>query len=115
MEKRALKQSTINRALGFLNVLFFIVLAVCIIIVSNSFKDLVKAEERKAEFKELGIALADGSKYLTDEVRRYVQFGDKVYVDNYWKEVNETKSRDKAIERLEELDDVMDVYHNWDM
>ena len=50
MEKRALKQSTINRVLGFLNVLFFIILAVCIIVVSNSFKDLVKAEEGSVSF-----------------------------------------------------------------
>ena len=62
MEKRALKQSTINRALGFLNVLFFIVLAVCIIIVSDSFKDLVKAEERKGGLKVLDISHADVSK-----------------------------------------------------
>ena len=103
MEKRALKQSTINRVLGFLNVLFFIILAVCIAIISGSFNDLVKAEERKTEFKELGIALANGSDYLTDEVRRYVQFGDKVHFDNYWREVNETKSRDKAVIRLKEL------------
>ena len=103
MEKRALKQSTINRVLGFLNVLFFIILAVCIAIISGSFNDLVKAEERKAEFKELGIALANGSDYLTDEVRRYVQFGDRVHFDNYWREVNETKSIDKAVIRLKEL------------
>ena len=103
MEKRALKQSTINRVLGFLNVLFFIILAVCIAIISGSFNDLVKAEERKTEFKELGIALANGSDYLTDEVRRYVQFGDKVHFDNYWREVNETKSRDKVVIRLKEL------------
>ena len=103
MEKRALKQSTINRVLGFLNVLFFIILAVCIAIISGSFNDLVKAEERKAEFKELGIAIVNGSNYLTDEVRRYVQFGDKVHFDNYWREVNETKSRDKVVIRLKEL------------
>lgn len=103
MEKRALKQSTINRVLGFLNVLFFIILAVCIAIISGSFNDLVKADERKEEFKELGIALANGSDYLTDEVRRYVQFGDKVHFDNYWREVNETKSIDKAVIRLKEL------------
>ena len=103
MEKRALKQSTINRVLGFLNVLFFIILAICIAIISGSFNDLVKAEERKAEFKELGIAIVNGSNYLTDEVRRYVQFGDKVHFDNYWREVNETKSRDKVVIRLKEL------------
>ena len=103
MSKKVLKQSTTNLVLCIANISFFIILAICIVVVSNSFNDLVKAEERKSEFKELGITLANGSGYLTDEIRRYVQFGDKVHVDNYWKEVNETKSRDKAIERLEEL------------
>ena len=103
MSKKVLKQSTTNLVLFIANISFFIILAICIVVISNSFNDLVKAEERKSEFKELGITLANGSGYLTDEIRRYVQFGDKVYVDNYWKEVNETKSRDKAIERLEEL------------
>ena len=103
MSKKVLKQSTTNLVLCIANISFFIILAICTVVISNSFNDLVKAEERKSEFKELGITLANGSGYLTDEIRRYVQFGDKVYVDNYWKEVNETKSRDKAIERLEEL------------
>ena len=103
MSKKVLKQSTANLVLCIANISFFIILAICIVVISNSFNDLVKAEERKSEFKELGITLANGSGYLTDEIRRYVQFGDKVHVDNYWKEVNETKSRDKAIERLEEL------------
>ena len=103
MSKKVLKQSTTNLVLCIANISFFIILAICIVVISNSFNDLVKAEERKSEFKELGITLANGSGYLTDEIRRYVQFGDKVHVDNYWKEVNETKSRDKAIERLEEL------------
>ena len=103
MSKKVLKQSTANLVLCITNISFFIVLAVCIAIISGSFNDLVKAEERKAEFKELGIALANGSDYLTDEVRRYVQFGDKVHFDNYWREVNETKSIDKAVIRLKEL------------
>ena len=103
MSKKVLKQSTANLVLCIANISFFIILAVCIAIISGSFNDLVKAEERKTEFKELGIALANGSDYLTDEVRRYVQFGDKVHFDNYWREVNETKSRDKVVIRLKEL------------
>lgn len=103
MSKKALKQSTANLVLCIANISFFIILAICIVVISSSFNDLVKAEERKAEFKELGIALANGSDYLTDEIRRYVQFGDKVHVDNYWREVNETKSRDMAVIRLKEL------------
>ena len=103
MSKKVLKQSTVNLVLCITNISFFIILAICIAIISGSFNDLVKAEERKAEFKELGIAIVNGSNYLTDEVRRYVQFGDKVHFDNYWREVNETKSIDKAVIRLKEL------------
>ena len=103
MSKKVLKQSTANLVLCITNISFFIILAICIAIISGSFNDLVKADERKEEFKELGIALANGSDYLTDEVRRYVQFGDRVHFDNYWREVNETKSRDKVVIRLKEL------------
>ena len=103
MSKKALKQSTTNWILGILNVSFFIVLAICIVVISSSFKDLLASEQRKSEFRDLGLTLADGSKYLTNEIRAYVQFGDKVHLDNYWKEVNETKSRDYALERLIEL------------
>ena len=103
MSKKVLKQSTVNLVLCIANISFFIILAICIAIISGSFNDLVKAEERKAEFKELGIAIVNGSNYLTDEVRKYVQFGDKVHFDNYWREVNETKSIDKAVIRLKEL------------
>ncbi|SFB54529.1 methyl-accepting chemotaxis protein [Cohnella sp. OV330] len=66
------------------------------------------AKERKtvkmqAEFKQLGIDLANSSDYLTNEARAFVQFGDKVHYDNYWKEVNETKTRDHVVERLTAL------------
>lgn len=57
----------------------------------------------QAEFKQLGIDLSNSSDYLTNEVRSFVQFGDKVHYDNYWKEVNETKTRDHVVERLKAL------------
>lgn len=55
------------------------------------------------ELKQLGNDLAAASDYLTDQARRYVQFGEEEYFTNYWKEVKETKTRDKVIERLKEL------------
>lgn len=61
------------------------------------------AVKRQAEFKQLGIDLANSSNYLTNEARAFVQFGDKAHLDNYWKEVNETKTRDHVVERLTEL------------
>ncbi|MGB5902058.1 MAG: methyl-accepting chemotaxis protein [Xanthobacteraceae bacterium] len=61
------------------------------------------ATTRAAEFKQLGSDLANASDYLTDEVRFYTVTGEKTYLDNYWREVKETKSRDRVLVRLKEL------------
>ena len=62
-----------------------------------------KAVERQAEFKQLGIDLANASDYLTNEARRYAIFGEKIHYDNYWREVKETKTRDRVVGKLKEL------------
>lgn len=36
-------------------------------------------------------------------MRACVQFGDRVHFDNYWREVNETKTRERVIQQLREL------------
>lgn len=58
---------------------------------------------RQMEFHQLGIDLADASDYLTNEARRYAVFGDRAHLDNYWREVNETKTRDRVVARLKQL------------
>ncbi|WP_442602020.1 methyl-accepting chemotaxis protein [Paenibacillus sp. KN14-4R] len=69
----------------------------------NSVAQERAAVKRQAEFKQLGIDLANSSDYLTNEARAFVQFGDKAHYDNYWKEVNETKTRDHVVMKLTEL------------
>jgi methyl-accepting chemotaxis protein len=61
------------------------------------------ATARQAEFKQLGLDLAAASDFLTNEARRYAVFGDKRHYDAYWKEVKETKTRDRVVARLKEL------------
>lgn len=61
------------------------------------------AVAQQAEFKQLGIDLANASDYLTNEARRYTIFGDKVHHDNYWREVKEIRTRDRVVARLREL------------
>lgn len=61
------------------------------------------AVAQQAEFKQLGIDLANASDYLTNEARRYTIFGDKVHHDNYWHEVKQTRTRDRVVARLREL------------
>ncbi|QPJ60363.1 MAG: GAF domain-containing protein [Candidatus Nitronauta litoralis] len=59
--------------------------------------------ENQIELRGLGQTLAEGSDFLTGEIRRYVQFGDPVHLKNFWNEVRVTRSRDKAVERLKKL------------
>jgi len=66
-------------------------------------KSLHTSLEQQIEIKALGQSLADGSDFLTREVYRYVQFGDPIHFKNFWLEVNVTRSRDKAVQRLQEL------------
>ena len=61
------------------------------------------ALKKDKELEMLATQLQDASDYLTNEVRAYTQFGEKVHYDNYWKEVNETKTRDMVVDRLKEL------------
>lgn len=42
----------------------------------------------------------DGSDYLTTQVQQFAVKGDRAYMDRYWKEVYETKSRDAAMETI---------------
>lgn len=61
------------------------------------------ALELQSEYKELGTRMVMASDYLTKEVRHYAQFGDITHYQNYWREVNETKTRDNIVARLIEL------------
>ena len=69
----------------------------------NVDEGLVVAFERQLEYARLGAQMSAASDYLTDEVRYWVQTGKREHLDNYWREVRETKRRDAAIARLEEM------------
>jgi|GEM_PF-2821497 len=59
--------------------------------------------DRQVELSALGNQLASASDLLTSEARRYTQFGDKQHLAAYWREVNQTRSRDKVVQRLRQL------------
>jgi signal transduction histidine kinase/CheY-like chemotaxis protein/HPt (histidine-containing phosphotransfer) domain-containing protein len=101
--KMIIKQSTISVLM--LGVFFFIAILLggSILYMSSSVKAEQTAEKRRTDFKQLGINLADASDYLTDEARKYAVTKDIVHLEKYWKEINETKTRDHVISRLQEL------------
>ena len=101
--KILIKQSTISALMLGIFFLISILLGSSILYMSSSIKDEQTAEKRRTEFKQLGTDLADASDYLTDEARKYAVTSDEIHMNKYWKEINVTKTRDKVISRLGEL------------
>ncbi|MBA4689012.1 MAG: methyl-accepting chemotaxis protein [Candidatus Galacturonibacter soehngenii] len=96
----------ISRLLKIVGITCFILIvfnAVALVSLDKGIEKEWIARDAQSQFQSLGLELKEASDYLTNQARAYVQFGEKVYYDNYWKEVNETKTREKVIERLGEL------------
>jgi methyl-accepting chemotaxis protein len=70
---------------------------------SDAARAEARAAARQAEFRQLGQDLADASDLLTNEARRYTIFGDRRHHDAYWREVRETRTRDRVVARLRAL------------
>ncbi|SQC02974.1 HAMP domain-containing protein [Clostridium tetanomorphum] len=96
----------ISKLLKLISRVFMLLIVILIGIIyylNVSYNEQSETVNLQIELKQLGNDLAAASDYLTDQARRYVQFGEEEYFTNYWKEVKETKTRDKVIERLKEL------------
>lgn len=80
-----------------------LMLGVNLYLMNQSFDELKASSQRQVDFLTLGQQITDSSDYLTDKIKSYVETGDKSHYDNYWKELNETKTMEKAIAKLTEL------------
>lgn len=82
--------------------MLLLVVAFCILNEASTVETR-KNLDAKHELVMMAFQLRDGSQYLTSEVRAYSANGDISHYDKYWSEVNETKRRDLALERMREI------------
>ena len=61
---------------------------------------LDQAKQDRITQQELSAELRGASTLLTNEVRAYAVTGEQAHLDNYWREVNETKTRDRVVAQL---------------
>ena len=69
----------------------------------NATKENEKLTFDSLDIVSYGFMVSKASDYLTTQARLYATTGNKEYYNNYWNEVNNTKSRDKAVESLVRL------------
>ncbi len=97
-----MKQSTTVKLQGGLSALALILVFVILLLnmrASNKFDVLTAEGDTLAGYAE---SFVDASGYLTQEVRSYVATGDPVHANNYWREVNTDKNREKAVAAMNE-------------
>lgn len=104
MKIKSVSQKWINLAIFILSSLIL-----CSIIYSATYINLcIKNEQyeetKRQEYENLSQLLVKSSDYLTDSVRNFVVTKDLIYLDSYWKEVKINRNRDKAIEKLSNME-----------
>ncbi|MBR2800053.1 MAG: PAS domain-containing protein [Oscillospiraceae bacterium] len=60
------------------------------------------ATDRYIQWQKDASALQAGSDYLTEQARCFAETGERVYLDNYFTEAEETRRRDHAVARIHE-------------
>ena len=82
-------------------ILVFFITAIASVNIAN--RSLNTAYEDLYDLNNYAVAFGDASEYLTAEVRAYAASSDPIHYDNYWREVNTDKNREKNIEKAKEI------------
>lgn len=99
VEKQSVKNARMSRnSVGII----LIAMLVMLVVITGNVLAQTTLKERHLLTTE-AINLREGSQYLTTEVRAYASNGEQEHYDNYWNEVNNTKSREKSIEAMREI------------
>ena len=97
------KLKRVKRLTIITTLVLFVAIGICVAVLSDTFNMGKKISNQQQEYYKLGVKLAAASDYLTNQARNYVQFGDKMYMDNYWQEVYQRRTRDEVLTQLREL------------
>ena len=97
-----MRLSTAFKLSSSIIIVSFFLVSLTVFKMNQAEKIRLLAIDNQSKLEVLGRQLARGSDYLTSEIRRYVQFGDERHFNNFWREVNETKTRE-VIEDLVKL------------
>ncbi len=103
MTNMTIKQSTINTLSRLAFIFMTLMLGGSVYFAGQAVQEEHQAVERQTKFKQLGQELAEASDYLTDEARKFAVTGNIEHLENYWKEIEQTKTREQVLTSLKDL------------
>ena len=99
---KGIRIRTVNYGMIFISCLLYILLISATISASKNYQSLVKTTDEYIACQEYAAQIADGSNYLTEQIRLYVLTLEPEYADAYFTEAYTNKRREKALESLEQ-------------
>lgn len=108
--KRKIKIQTVS----FWGIGLTILIALCFVVISiwgqKEFRVMKKATNQYIECENSARQLQEASDYLTKQARKYASTGSRKYMESYFRELNDTRRRDKAVENLAKYFKGSDVF-----
>ena len=101
--RRGLNMRTINAVFAAIALIIAAALFLCSAHIKNAYDRMERANERYLASTVAAMEMNAGSDYLTDRIRCFTVTGELRYMDDYFMEVNTTRRRDRALEKLGEL------------
>ncbi len=98
---KGIRIRTLNLIMISVSCILYILLVWVTVYAWQKYENMVVSTDEYIQCEEDAALVADGSNYLTEQVRLYTISMDTQYVKNYFVEVYDTKRRDTVLERLE--------------
>ncbi|NLM44724.1 MAG: methyl-accepting chemotaxis protein [Clostridiales bacterium] len=95
--------SRLLKVTGLIYVILALLTGTSIYYFNTGIEEERNAVSRQEEMRDLASELIAVTEYKTEQVKAYVQFGLEVSYQNYIKEVNETKTEERILNRIREL------------
>ena len=101
-EPRGLSAKRSGLIMSILALLVSALLIVETVLAHTGYSELRNVSDHFIQWQRDASELQDGSDRLTEQVRCFVETGNRMYLDGYFEEANVTKQRDKAVHRIHE-------------
>lgn len=98
---KGVRISAVNLAMIAISCVLYILLILATIHISQQYKTVHSSMDEYITFEENESFLTEGSAYMTEQVRLYTVTLEPEYMERYFTEVNETRRRETALERME--------------
>lgn len=102
ISKKGVSLKVLNYIMLAMAIIITVVLSIAMSQTTVIYEQTHASTQNAFSLRKSAYELQQASDYLTEQIRFFVTSGDKTYLDNYFREANETKRRDHALNVLEE-------------